>query len=66
MKTGAVIVFVCLSVALGVAAQNDATEFRVFLKDGTSLVSFGEFAESTTASSSRCPRRCPTTIPSCN
>jgi len=44
MKTGAVIVFVCLSVALGVAAQNDATEFRVFLKDGTSLVSFGEFA----------------------
>ena len=47
MKTGAVIVFVCLSVALGAAAgpgDDVAAEFRVFLKDGSSLVSFGEFA----------------------
>lgn len=44
MKTGAVAVLVCLSVAAGMAADNNASEFRVFLKDGTSLVSFGEFA----------------------
>jgi hypothetical protein len=36
---------VCLCcLARPAAAQHDATEFRVFLKDGTSLVSFGELA----------------------
>jgi len=39
------ILLVCLScLARPAAAQHDATEFRVFLKDGTSLVSFGELA----------------------
>jgi hypothetical protein len=33
----------CLFAAPG-SAENDANEFRVFLKDGTSLVSFGELA----------------------
>jgi hypothetical protein len=34
----------CLCVARSVSAQDEPTEFRVFLKDGTSLVSFGELA----------------------
>jgi hypothetical protein len=44
MRAGAAIVFVCLSAALAAAADNDVSSFRVFLKDGSSLVSFGEFA----------------------
>lgn len=34
----------CLCAARGASAQDEPTEFRVFLKDGTSLVSFGELA----------------------
>ena len=51
MKTGAVCVLVCLCVVRGAVAagagnagNSDAAEFRVFLKDGGSLVSFGELA----------------------
>jgi hypothetical protein len=40
----AAIVALALSVASGAFAADDAAEFRVFLKDGTSLVSFGELA----------------------
>src|SRR5262245_2074072 len=39
------VLLACLfAVRLASAAANDAVEFRVFLKDGTSLVSFGELA----------------------
>ena len=41
-----VLAFVCLAAAVRVsgAAEDDATLMRVFLRDGTSLVSYGEFA----------------------
>jgi hypothetical protein len=38
------VLFVCLLTAARQAAAEDAALFRVFLKDGTSLVSYGEFA----------------------
>lgn len=44
MKAGTAVLFVCLSVAPVAEAGDEATEFRVFLKDGTSLVSYGELA----------------------
>jgi len=42
--SGAVLLVCLCCLARPAAAQHDATEFRVFLKDGTSLVSFGELA----------------------
>ena len=42
--SGAVLLFCLCCLASPAGAQHDATEFRVFLKDGTSLVSFGELA----------------------
>ncbi len=42
--SGAIVLLCLCFLARPAAAQHDATEFRVFLKDGTSLVSFGELA----------------------
>ncbi|HEY5340353.1 MAG TPA: hypothetical protein VIK27_04935, partial [Candidatus Aquilonibacter sp.] len=41
---GALVVLCLLTTARGSAAADDATLFRVFLKDGSSLTSYGEFA----------------------
>jgi hypothetical protein len=43
-RLGGVLLACLFAVRLASAAANDAVEFRVFLKDGTSLVSFGELA----------------------
>src|SRR4051812_36550934 len=44
MLAGALVVFCLLTTLRTSAAADDATLFRVFLKDGSSLVSYGEFA----------------------
>jgi hypothetical protein len=44
LRLAALIVFVSLVAATAAHAAADATLFRVFLRDGASLVSFGEFA----------------------
>ena len=41
---GAFVVLCLLTIARGSSAADDATIFRVFLKDGGSLTSYGEFA----------------------
>ena len=45
-RTLAYIFAACLLTAVRASASTDATMFRVFLKDGTTLVSYGEFARS--------------------
>lgn len=41
---GALVVLCLLTIARGSSAADDATVFRLFLKDGSSLTSYGEFA----------------------
>jgi len=44
MRIGSLVVIVSLTVASVVHAAAEATLFRIFLRDGSSVVSFGEFA----------------------
>src|SRR3989442_330576 len=44
MLAGALVVSCLLACARGASAADDPTMFRVFLKDGSSLVSYGEVA----------------------